>query len=259
QQHPDVLGPADAAERLHRARREIVGAVRKAVGVVSHYAGSVLPGEARRQVRDLILNLPGRWAAVDTSGSATGSCSPSVASVGGGSPGPPQPSSSQHQQHSRHASDAASSPAHIDANVRRTLAFATESFYMLDNVRSVFQNLYTNAERWIGAPPVQVPTTTDGDAGNPSLTAYRDPPPAFDEYASSPAAWQRQNGGNRQRLPLGSSAVASEQPGASNNSQSLVDIGERMRRMDVDTSYCNDDDAVSFKRNRTREPTPTRL
>ncbi|KAJ2018641.1 transcriptional regulator opi1 [Coemansia sp. RSA 455] len=230
EQQPDVLGPADAAERLQRAKHGIVGAVRKAVAVVSNYAGSVLPGEARRQVRDLILNLPGRWASVHTARSTTGSCSPSVASdttTPGSPPG-----------HSRHASDA--SPAHIDANVRRTLAFATESFHMLDNVRAVFQGLYTNAERWIGAPPVQVPAEN---------TQYRDPPvPSQPAFAES-SAWQRP----RRRLPLATHAEPMLP-----SSQSLADIGERMRRMDVD--YTDDyDDAVSFKRNRTREPTPTHV
>ncbi|KAJ2886757.1 transcriptional regulator opi1 [Coemansia aciculifera] len=230
-QQPDVLGPADAAERLQRAKHEIVGAVRKAVAVVSNYAGSVLPGEARRQVRDLILNLPGRWATVHTARSTTGSCSPSVASDA--QTGSPQPA------HSRHASDA--SPQHIDANVRRTLAFATESFHMLDNVRAVFQNLYTNAERWIGAPPVQAPVE--------SAPAYRDPPPALAAESSA-----RQRHTTRRRLPVASHAEPLP------SSQSLADIGERMRRMDVDNHYMEDyDDAVSFKRNRTREPTPTRL
>ncbi|KAJ2058356.1 transcriptional regulator opi1 [Coemansia sp. S146] len=234
-QQPNVLGPADAAERLQRARHEIVGAVRKAVAVVSNYAGSVLPGEARRQVRDLILNLPGRWATVHTARSTTGSCSPSVASDAQ-TTGSPQPA------HSRHASDA--SPQHIDANVRRTLAFATESFHMLDSVRAVFQNLYTNAERWIGAPPVQAPAE--------SAPAYRDPPPPPPALAAESSAWQRHT--TRRRLPVASHAEPLP------SSQSLADIGERMRRMDVDNHYMEDyDDAVSFKRNRTREPTPTRL
>ncbi|KAJ2896383.1 transcriptional regulator opi1, partial [Coemansia aciculifera] len=256
QQQPEVLGPADAAERLHRARREIVGAVRKAVGVVSHYAGSVLPGEARRQVRDLILNLPGRWAAVDTSSggtSAAGSCSPSIASVGGGSPGPMSPPS-----HSRHASDAtlSSSPAHIDANVRRTLAFATESFYMLNNVRAVFQNLYTNAERWIGAgaPAVQAAAEAAENGGGSAFTAYRDPPPGFDEFSAK--TWQNPRGDLRRRLPHAATGTAAGD--MVNNSQSLADIGERMQRMDVEEEGMNDDDhdAILFKRNRTREPTP---
>ncbi|KAJ2741316.1 transcriptional regulator opi1 [Coemansia sp. BCRC 34301] len=219
---PEQL-PEDVAERLARARREIVGAVRRAVGVVSNYAGSVLPSEARRQVRDLILNLPGRWAAVDSASSAGGSCSPSVASAPGSPGGPPSEAVAQ---------------AHIDVNVRRTLAFATESFYMLDSVRAVFQGLYSNAERWIGAPPVS-------EAEFSSRTAYRDQPPAvFAEYAVPP--WQRPQGGSAaHRLPL-NTATGGEGGG------SLGDIGERMRRMDVD----GEDDIVSFKRNRTREPTP---
>ncbi|KAJ2836555.1 transcriptional regulator opi1 [Coemansia sp. 'formosensis'] len=224
----DTLGPQDddANERLQRARREIVGAVRKAVAVVSNYAGSVLPGEARRQVRDLILNLPGRWASVHSArSSAAGSGSPSVASDAGT------------------PSDGA---AHIDANVRRTLAFATESFTMLNGVRAVFQNLYTNAERWMGAPPAQqIPSDSVG-AEEPM--AYREPP----EASSSSSAWQRQHAARHRRVPL---PLGSSEPmmGGGGSSQSLGDIGERMRLMGVDAV---EDDAMSYKRNRTREPTP---
>ncbi|KAJ2811368.1 transcriptional regulator opi1 [Coemansia furcata] len=224
----DTLEPqdGDANERLQRARREIVGAVRKAVAVVSNYAGSVLPGEARRQVRDLILNLPGRWASVHSArSSGAGSGSPSVASDAGA------------------PSDGA---AHIDANVRRTLAFANESFTMLNGVRAVFQNLYTNAERWMGAPPAQqIPS--DGGMGAEEPMAYREPPEA------SSSAWQRQHAARHRRpLPLGSSEPMMG-GGGGGSSQSLGDIGERMRLMGVDAV---EDDAMSYKRNRTREPTP---
>ncbi|KAJ2336119.1 transcriptional regulator opi1, partial [Coemansia sp. RSA 2671] len=196
-------GPEEPpAERLQRAKREIVGAVRKAVSVVSNYAGSVLPAEARRQVRDLILNLPGRWATAHTGGSNAGSGSPSVASEAPGSPP------------AGRASD-----THMDVNVRHTLAFATESFHMLDNVRAVFQGLYTNAERWIGAPsPAQAPAPD-------ARQEYRDPPPMVSGESS---AWQRPHT-MRRRLPLNSS-----EPRLAGNSQSLADIGERMRLMGVD-------------------------
>ncbi|KAJ2834955.1 transcriptional regulator opi1 [Coemansia furcata] len=225
---PEPQDDDDANERLLRARREIVGAVRKAVAVVSNYAGSVLPGEARRQVRDLILNLPGRWASVHSArSSAAGSGSPSVASDAGA------------------PSDGA---AHIDANVRRTLAFANESFTMLNGVRAVFQNLYTNAERWMGAPPAQqIPS--DG-VGAEEPMAYREPP--LPEASSSSSAWQRQHAARHRRpLPLGSSEPM--MMGGGGSSQSLGDIGERMRLMGVDAA---EDDAMSYKRNRTREPTP---
>ncbi|KAJ2699400.1 transcriptional regulator opi1 [Coemansia sp. IMI 203386] len=172
----DVVGPLDGSEhsraaqniheaavRLSRARKEIVAAVRKAVGVVSHYAGSVLPGEARRQVRALVLGLPRRLGAADPSmmmgngqsGSSVGS--PSVASSCN------SPFASPRQGPTRAAPDM--SPANIEATTRRTLTFASESFVMLDALRNVFSNLYTNAERWIGVPtdpqqPQQQPQTS---------------------------------------------------------------------------------------------------
>ncbi|KAJ1814525.1 transcriptional regulator opi1, partial [Coemansia sp. RSA 2599] len=144
----------EAAVRLSKARKEIVAAVRKAVGVVSHYAGSVLPGEARRQVRALVLGLPRRLGAADPSmmagaGSASGRSassagSPSVASSCN------SPFASPRQGPQRLPSDM--SAANIEATTRRTLTFASESFVMLDALRNVFSNLYANAERWIGVP-----------------------------------------------------------------------------------------------------------
>ncbi|KAJ2491077.1 transcriptional regulator opi1 [Coemansia sp. RSA 2050] len=227
-----TAGPEEApAERLQQAKREIVGAVRKAVGVVSNYAGSVLPAEARRQVRDLILNLPGRWATAHTGGSATGSGSPSVASDGPGSP----PLTGR-------ASD-----AHLDVSVRHTLTFAMESFHMLDSVRAVFQGLYNNAERWIGTA-APVPAVPPLPPPPDSKQAYRDPPP---QISGESSAWHRPHA-TRRRLPLNNTG----EPLLGANSRSLADIGERMRLMGVDHDC---EDTVSFKRNRTREPTPTRL
>ncbi|KAJ2552783.1 transcriptional regulator opi1, partial [Coemansia sp. RSA 1933] len=134
----------ELALRLARARREIVGAVRKAVGVVSNYAGSVLPGEARRQVRNLILGMPGRWMAADPaaamsqSGGSSGG-SPSVVSEPNSGPSSPV------------LAGADMAPANIEATTRRTLAFASESFQMLNGISGVFGHLYANAERWVGS------------------------------------------------------------------------------------------------------------
>ncbi|KAJ2718464.1 transcriptional regulator opi1 [Coemansia sp. Benny D115] len=143
----------DAAVRLGKARREIVSTVRKAVGIVSHYAGSVLPGEARRQVRALVLGLPRRLVSVDPSmmGSRSGSSAgtPSVSSSANNSPFA-SPRQGPVAGGANGSSDM--SPANIEATTRRTLAFASESFVMLDGVRNVFSNLYSNAERWIGTP-----------------------------------------------------------------------------------------------------------
>ncbi|KAJ2555422.1 transcriptional regulator opi1 [Coemansia sp. RSA 1878] len=219
-----------AASWVGRARHDVVGTVRRAVGVVSQYAGAVLPGEARRHVRGLILGLPGRWATVE-GGAPSSSGSMSEAS----------PMTSPR---SRPADD--TTPAHIQSTARRTLAFATESFYMLDSVRNVFSNLHANAERWIGAPkdiePVAAPMYRE-----PVAPMYREP------VATTSARAARQP--LRRRMPSVDGAVCAE------SGMELVEIGEQMRRMDVRPpsrhSFVEDD--ASCKRNRTREPTPTRM
>ncbi|KAJ2304591.1 transcriptional regulator opi1, partial [Coemansia sp. RSA 2704] len=124
-------GIGAAGAWVARARREIVGTVRRAVGVVSQYAGAVLPGDARRHVRALILGLPARWAAVEPASSA--------GSVSDGA----SPFASPRVR-------ASAGPEHVEETARRTLALASESFHMLDSVRGVFGSLYGNAGRWIG-------------------------------------------------------------------------------------------------------------
>ncbi|KAJ2498635.1 transcriptional regulator opi1 [Coemansia sp. RSA 1972] len=219
-----------AASLVGRARRDVVDTVRRAVGVVSQYAGAVLPGEARRHVRGLILGLPGRWATVE--GGAPSS-SGSMSEV-----------SPMTSPRSRPADD--TTPAHIQSTARRTLAFATESFYMLDSVRNVFSNLHANAERWIGAPkdvePVAAPMYRE-----PVAQMYREP------VATTSARAARRP--LRRRMPSVDGAACTE------SGVALVEIGEQMRRMDVRPpsrhSFIEDD--ASCKRNRTREPTPTRM
>ncbi|KAJ2161548.1 transcriptional regulator opi1 [Coemansia sp. RSA 552] len=221
-----------AAAQLARVRREIVGAVRRAVGVVSHYAGSVLPGETRRQVRGLILGLPGRWALADPA--APGSSSSAASSVDG----------------SPRVQSADAGPANIEAMTRRTLALATESFTMLDSLRGVFVHLQTNAERWVGSDqpdqPVAAPQYREPSGSAAQSPAPRLPPPL------PPPPPPSSSGGQDRRLSVAS----------------LVDIGEQMRRMDMASpspesryrvSYLMNDDEGTTKRSRTREPTPTRM
>ncbi|KAJ1723636.1 transcriptional regulator opi1 [Coemansia erecta] len=259
----------EAAVVLGRARKEIVAAVRRAVGVVSHYAGSVLPGEARRQVRALVLGLPRRLGAADPSmmmgrdgggggggGSSVGS--PSVAS----SCNSPFASPRQGPQHGPSSASAAfaadMSPANIEATARRTLTFASESFVMLDAMHNVFANLYANAERWIGVPaepqqqqPQHVqqqgqqqpgarmlsePAPSDQQAGDATL-AYREQRPA--SSASLPSVVRKPP----RRLPLNMTPVAGGDAQAQAQAQtpaaaaadgaSMVAIGEQMRLMDM--------------------------
>ncbi|KAJ1891866.1 transcriptional regulator opi1 [Kickxella alabastrina] len=248
----DVRG---AAVRLGRARKEIVGTVTRAVGVISQYAGSVLPGEARRQVRGLILGLPGRFGAADpvmaSAGSSVGS--PSVASTGGSPMGSPR----------QHPADVR--PADVEATARRTLALASESFVMLGSLQKVFSNLYGNAERWIGGAqqPVPVPVPVEAVAG----PAYREPLSSASLAGATSAASTGSVPVRRppRRLPpMNMTPVNTAVSTAAEADGSLVEIGERMRRMDMvhsadtgDRTAADTGPEVSYKRNRTREPTPS--
>ncbi|KAJ1943306.1 transcriptional regulator opi1, partial [Kickxella alabastrina] len=246
----DVRG---AAVRLGRARKEIVGTVTRAVGVISQYAGSVLPGEARRQVRGLILGLPGRFGAADpimaSAGSSVGS--PSVASTGGSPMGSPR----------QHPADVR--PADVEATARRTLALASESFVMLGSLQKVFSNLYGNAERWIGGAQQPVPVPVEAVVG----PAYREPLASASLAGATSAASTASAPVRRppRRLPpMNMTPANTAASTAAEADGSLVEIGERMRRMDMvhsadtgDRTAADTGSEVSYKRNRTREPTPS--
>ncbi|KAJ2449011.1 transcriptional regulator opi1 [Coemansia sp. RSA 2336] len=237
--HNTQANAYSAGAWVGKARKEIVSTVRRAVGVVSQYAGSVLPGDARRRVRELILGLPSRWATVDSryassSTASNGSSSPFAAS----SPSA-RPADSM-------------DPAHIEDTARRTLAFASESFHMLDGIRAVFTSLHSNAERWIG-------TGSDDTAESEPVLAA----PLLSHKPKEPS-----------RRPLPPTRSLSDEPDRP-SSASLLEIGEQMRRMDVHSSpspswspaaarpttssTTDSDSAKCVKRNRTREPTPTRM
>lgn len=50
-----------------KVKIEVVETLKKVVNVMSKYAGNVLPFEAKRIVRGLILSLPNRWALINSS------------------------------------------------------------------------------------------------------------------------------------------------------------------------------------------------
>lgn len=229
------------AVRLAGARKEIVVTVRKAVGVISHYAGSVLPGEARRQVRGLILGLPNRWVTVDTALSQAGSSS----AAGGDDRASSVLSTTQQDD---------MSPANIEATARRTLAFATESFFMLDNLRNVFGNVYANAERWIvgGATKPAEEEEEDSAMAEP-LMAYRDSANGSGSYGGMRKRYVQNK---KQQLPsLKMTPIAAD----SNVNGRLAKDIQLATISSASHSIPDDDDTVgsSCKRNRTREPTPT--
>ncbi|KAJ2077515.1 transcriptional regulator opi1 [Coemansia sp. RSA 988] len=257
-------GMKTAARQLAVVRREMVDTVRKAVGVVSQYAGSVLPGEARRQVRGMILGLPRRWSMVDPT-TTVGSSSGAVSTVG----------SDDH--HTAPGSVAESvTPANVEATARRTLAFATESFFMLDGVKSVFGGLQTNAERWwsgSGNSPTPQPVQMEQLEPECSATAYRDPLHSQSDvqHPGSDGLRLRKPPPRRMRPDPQHPSLSTYKNVSSDNpldkrrsTASLVEIGEQMRRMDMQQYAGSNDSTISAvdkstsKRSCTREHSPTR-
>jgi hypothetical protein len=63
---PKRLPPPDDAaqqeEALHRIKTEILSTVKKAVDIISTYAGAALPEQAQNVVKHAILSLPANWA-----------------------------------------------------------------------------------------------------------------------------------------------------------------------------------------------------
>ncbi|KAJ1921198.1 transcriptional regulator opi1 [Mycoemilia scoparia] len=132
----------EAAQRIARVRREAANTVKQAIKVLTQYAGSVLPGEARQQVRNLILNLPTRWSSVDAALSRASSMASSPA---------PTALDADSQFYKSPQTGPTPDVANIELDARRAYNFTNESYHMLDNVRRIFFNLHTNAERWIGS------------------------------------------------------------------------------------------------------------
>ncbi|KAJ2743971.1 transcriptional regulator opi1 [Coemansia sp. BCRC 34490] len=181
----------ELALRLAKARREIVGAVRKAVGVVSNYAGTVLPGEARRQVRGLILGMPGRWMAVDSAAAAasqSGASSvgtPSVVSdINSSSSSPLAGPATAANAGAAPSLPSDMAPANIEATTRRTLAFASESYQMLSNISGVFTHLYTNAERWVGTTSASVSDHGSQLSQSQNQNQNQNPQPPADPFST---------------------------------------------------------------------------
>ncbi|KAI9493702.1 transcription factor Opi1-domain-containing protein [Zychaea mexicana] len=108
---------------LSAVKREIVDTLRKVVDVVSKYAGSGLPEQAKNAVRVYILELPKRWTNLNTSTTASPAASPAL--------GP-------------HAA-----PAHVHETSIKLLSFGDESIEMLNSVSSVFSDTIDRAELWL--------------------------------------------------------------------------------------------------------------
>ncbi|CAO3593093.1 unnamed protein product [Absidia cylindrospora] len=115
-----------SASTLADIQKEIILTLRKVVEVVSRYAGAGLPTHAKASVRSFILQLPSRWATLNTtSGGDTADLHPSSSTDGGGV------------------------PDHVKETSVKLLNFGGESVEMLDSVSTVFSDSIDRAEVWL--------------------------------------------------------------------------------------------------------------
>lgn len=120
---------------LATIKKEVVATLRKVVDIVGRYAGSGLPGEARLSVRNFILSLPGRWAALNVpileSTNSTPCSSPLLTPTSSSLNSPTVLTPTEH--------------------ANRVLTLATESMTMLQNVGDIFKDTVDRAESWLTA------------------------------------------------------------------------------------------------------------
>jgi hypothetical protein len=106
---------------LANIKKEIVDTLRKVVDVISKYAGTGLPEQAKQAVRGFILALPTRWAILNSSTTASPAVSPAMKPT--------------------------------DSNVHETsvklLHFGGESVEMINSVARVFSETIERAELWL--------------------------------------------------------------------------------------------------------------
>ncbi|KAG0169434.1 hypothetical protein DFQ28_002224 [Apophysomyces sp. BC1034] len=117
-----VAIPNSATATLAAIKKEIIDTLRKVVEVVSKYAGSGLPEQAKASVRQFILALPSRWATLNTSSTVSPTASPAL-----------HPHSSPH----------------VHETSIRLLNFGGESLEMLQSVSNVFSDTIDRAELWL--------------------------------------------------------------------------------------------------------------
>lgn len=107
----------DDASTLAQIKKEIVDTLRKVVEVISKYAGSGLPEQAKAAVRGFILALPTRWAMLNSSAAASPSITPA--------------------------------DSHIHDTSMKLLNFGGESIEMIQSVALVFSDTIERAELWL--------------------------------------------------------------------------------------------------------------
>ncbi|KAL1928802.1 hypothetical protein VTP01DRAFT_2588 [Rhizomucor pusillus] len=118
-----VATPSTANSTLTAIKKEIIDTLRKVVDVVSRYAGTGLPEQAKASVRKFILALPGRWATLSTSSTASPASSPALGPQG--------------------------APDRVHETSIKLLTFGDESIEMLRSVSTVFSDTIERAELWL--------------------------------------------------------------------------------------------------------------
>lgn len=111
----------DDASTLAQIKKEIVDTLRKVVEVITKYAGSGLPEQAKAAVRGFILALPTRWAMLNSSTTASPTASPSLTPA----------------------------DSHIHETSIKLLNFGGESIDMIQSVALVFSDTIERAELWL--------------------------------------------------------------------------------------------------------------
>lgn len=122
-----ALVPFESLELLSQVKRELVSTIRQVVDVVSKYAGSALPEQARASVRAFILMLPERWSLAARADANDASF----------------------RQESGLSGNRGVSGNVAMAASTRVLTLATESLDMMRSVTSVFKESLDRAEAWI--------------------------------------------------------------------------------------------------------------
>ncbi|KAI8093672.1 transcription factor Opi1-domain-containing protein [Halteromyces radiatus] len=106
---------------LASIKKEVIETLRKVVEVITKYAGTGLPEQAKASVRSFILALPSRWALLNNNSSSSPAASPSLAP---------------------------SSPSLQETSVK-LLNFGSESVEMLQSVSTVFSDTVDRADLWL--------------------------------------------------------------------------------------------------------------
>ncbi|KAI8982960.1 transcription factor Opi1-domain-containing protein [Pilobolus umbonatus] len=115
---------------LSSIKKDIVDTLRKVVEVITRYAGSSLPAQARQSVRGFILNLPGKWVTMNNLNDIRSTHT--------------SPAASPLMGHRQSVSANNKQEAAI-----RLLSFGQESLDMLNSVSVVFSDTVDRAELWI--------------------------------------------------------------------------------------------------------------